>query len=410
MALSASLAGPATVTVPASAQWAADAPKPVRAQIRVTPQQSGTPYELFGVSFADALNGHAVGVSGTIVRTADGGSTWAAQTAPVKSHPDGTVEDLTGVSFPDAGHGYAVGSDGSLLATSDGGATWVGQTPPPPLEISGAVVNWAFRGVSFADAEVGAVVGGTTGIITTTDGGSTWTAYGNPRFGSLMAVSSIDRLHAHAAGWSGHAEEGIPFVTIATEDGGRTWEPRAADFGPGVDPLNFNAVDFTDPMHGHAVADGGRIVATADGGRTWKLQRSSGVEVLSGVAFSDARRGVAVGRVTLTGGVQRALVFATDDGGLNWTTRIVPETVRLSKAAFADHDTAYAVGCRADRQDNEPTPHCLDAAIVRIAFLPPPLPQSSGSSWLSAPVVGGAVLGVLMIAVLLGLRRRRALR
>jgi hypothetical protein len=172
--------------------------------------------------------------------------------------------------------------------------------------------------------------------------------------------------------------------------------------------LNFNAVDFTDPMNGHAVADGGRIVATADGGRTWTLQRSGGVELLSGVAFSDTRRGVAVGRVTLTTGVQRALVFATDDGGLNWTTRIVPETVRLSKAAFADHDTAYAVGCRADRQDNEPTPHCLDAAIVQIAFLPPPLPSSSGSSWLSAPVVAGAVLGVLMIAVLLGWRRRRA--
>ena len=63
-----------------------------------------------GVSMSDANNGVAVGVSGKIVYTSDGGDTWtAASTTNV-----GTTI-MTGVSMSDANNGVAVGVSGLSL-------------------------------------------------------------------------------------------------------------------------------------------------------------------------------------------------------------------------------------------------------------------------------------------------------
>ena len=52
-----------------------------------------------GVSFTDANNGTAVGDSGTILRTTNGGTNWTSQSS-------GTTNWLYGVSFTDANNGY----------------------------------------------------------------------------------------------------------------------------------------------------------------------------------------------------------------------------------------------------------------------------------------------------------------
>jgi photosystem II stability/assembly factor-like uncharacterized protein len=385
----------------------AAAPTRVPAQIRATVQEVGTPYELFGVSFPDATHGHLVGTVGTILATTDGGVSWAPQAAPLSPGDDGATEVVDGVSFVDPRHGHAVGSGGTLLATSDGGTTWIAQPKPPPAVLDGQAVAWSFRDVSFSDPDTGYVIGGRGSILSTVDGGASWKVFSEPGFGNLMAVTSIDRLNGQAVGWSGHVAGGIPFITVATADGGTTWEPRSGQFAPGVDALNFNAVSFPDALHGFAVGDQGRIVATSDAGHTWTLQRAGGTEVMTGVAFTDARRGVAVATVTLTTGVQKALVFGTDDGGSTWVSRFAPDTVRLrGGVAFADHSTAYAVGCRRDGPGAGPEkPDCQDGALVKVAFFDQPAAAtgSSGSGrllWLLVAVGvavvvvgGGAVLG-----------------
>jgi photosystem II stability/assembly factor-like uncharacterized protein len=71
---------------------------------------------LVGVSFTDANTGTAVGDSGTILRTTDGGTTWTTQ----RSDPN---QILFGVSFTDANTGTVVGWDvgdsGIILRTTD---------------------------------------------------------------------------------------------------------------------------------------------------------------------------------------------------------------------------------------------------------------------------------------------------
>jgi len=121
-------------------------------------QNSGTTDHLYSVHFpVDALTGYAVGQSGTILKTANGGATWDTLTS-------GTTRWLWSVHFPvDASTGYVVGSFGTILKTTNGGANWVSQT-------SGTTAN--LYSVHFpVDALTGYAVGGNGTILKTTDGG-----------------------------------------------------------------------------------------------------------------------------------------------------------------------------------------------------------------------------------------------
>ena len=91
----------------------------MNAQVRSdwSAQDSATRKTLLGVDFVDANNGWAVGWSGTIVGTTNGGATWIHQTS-------GTTEQLRAVDFIDPSNGWSVGESGTILGTTDGGATW----------------------------------------------------------------------------------------------------------------------------------------------------------------------------------------------------------------------------------------------------------------------------------------------
>src|SRR5207249_962241 len=90
------------------------------------PLPQGNP--LYAVALPDAINGIAVGEDATILRTTDGGAHWALQT----SGYEGAGVQLFAVSLTDASHGTAIGSNfffsgggnAVVLRTTDGGSTW----------------------------------------------------------------------------------------------------------------------------------------------------------------------------------------------------------------------------------------------------------------------------------------------
>jgi photosystem II stability/assembly factor-like uncharacterized protein len=84
------------------------------------PQNSGTTNNLNSVYFTDANTGYAVGDSGTIIKTNDGGDNWGIQSS-------GTSADLYSVQFTDSLTGYAVGDSSIILKTIDGGENWIDQ-------------------------------------------------------------------------------------------------------------------------------------------------------------------------------------------------------------------------------------------------------------------------------------------
>lgn len=84
------------------------------------------------VQFVDGQTGFAVGDSGTILKTTDGGKVWNRQNG-------GTVRHLYGVCFTDAKTGHVIGARDAILRTTNGGHDWVnsslGVGPDDVIEI-----------------------------------------------------------------------------------------------------------------------------------------------------------------------------------------------------------------------------------------------------------------------------------
>jgi photosystem II stability/assembly factor-like uncharacterized protein len=117
---------------------------------------------LFGVRFANATDGFAVGLEGKIVKTTDGGKTWAftAQDLSVFS-----TDPFYAIKLLGDGQGWIVGGASRILQLRNG--DW----KAAPMSSQSAV--W-LRAVDFLDENNGWIVGGYGMILHTTDGGKTW--------------------------------------------------------------------------------------------------------------------------------------------------------------------------------------------------------------------------------------------
>ena len=83
-------------------------------------ENSGTRQRLYDVACLSALRCEAVGAAGTIVSTADGGSTWRAQANPLR----GSSTALYQIACVAPGSCYVIARPDTILVTHDGGAAW----------------------------------------------------------------------------------------------------------------------------------------------------------------------------------------------------------------------------------------------------------------------------------------------
>jgi photosystem II stability/assembly factor-like uncharacterized protein len=307
-------------------------------------QVSPTNQNLNSVVFVDTSNGWAVGDSGTIIHTIDGGSNWTLQTS-------GTVIPLRSVKFPDVNHGWAVGGryswegnlEGCVLHTTDGGEVWTTQVSDTGLCLSGvdfADVNngWAV-GTQYADTVRGFV-------LHTTDGGVTWTPQDSIARRPLYSVDFVDTNNGWVVGGDAviTPDGGYEYrLILHTTDGGGTWARMDRDAMPLV------CVTFVDTNHGWAAGIvcarwGCRsiIVFTTDGDNTWvdELDSDSSGCLFTGLNFVDASNGWAVcGRAYIgrSFGIHR-----TRDGGVTWT--VEDGTASLQSVHAVDRYHAWAVG------------------------------------------------------------------
>ncbi|HEX6597057.1 MAG TPA: YCF48-related protein, partial [Acidimicrobiales bacterium] len=255
------------------------------------------------VQFVDASTGWAVGSDGIVLHTADGGTSWRRQQLPpldsisgLGPGPGGTDlraphwDDLTSVSFPDARSGVVVGPGGTILSTADGGTTW---------QWRGDRRFGGLNAVAFADRQHGQAVGlMVTGLsqyvtVATADGGTTWEMRQPPprnrsANASFLGVSFLDAQRGYIAGDSGRI--------LATADGGQTWFEQRGDTTE-----TFRDIDFGDDRRGIAAGatnfsgdSRASLVATADGGQTWTTRLLDGLTVWA-VDFATPTTAYAVG-------------------------------------------------------------------------------------------------------------------
>src|SRR5215813_7544079 len=117
---------------------------------------------LFGVHFLNATEGTAVGLEGKVVKTTDGGKTWAYTAEDLAAFD---TAPLYAVRLFDDGTGWIVGASGRVLQLRDG--DWKNAPLGRPL------TTW-LRSIDFFNEDNGWIVGGYGTILHTTDGGKSW--------------------------------------------------------------------------------------------------------------------------------------------------------------------------------------------------------------------------------------------
>ncbi len=201
---------------------------------------------LTAIYMHDAETGWAVGHDAVIVRTADGGETWAkVHEAPEEELP------LLDVWFRDGQRGFAVGAYGYALATGDGGETWT----PHAISEDDFHLNAL---VPASDRETGSqrlYIAAEAGIIYRSDnGGETWRELPSPYAGSWFGGLALDENQVLLAGLRGHL--------FRSEDGGASW----TEIPTGTQATLTGAVHHPS---GVIVVTGleGSVLTSRDGGR-----------------------------------------------------------------------------------------------------------------------------------------------
>ncbi|OGI42460.1 MAG: hypothetical protein A2V92_00155 [Candidatus Muproteobacteria bacterium RBG_16_65_31] len=144
----------------------------------------------------------AVGERGTVLVSDDRGQSWRGAQTP-------TSATLTAVYFHDARHGWAVGHDAVILRTQDGGETWA-LVHSAPREEKPLLDVW------FASADSGIAVGAYGLAYATQDGGRSWRP--------LKVLADDMHLNALARGSGGRLYIAGEAGTLArSTDGGRSW-------------------------------------------------------------------------------------------------------------------------------------------------------------------------------------------
>ena len=228
---------------------------------------------------------------------------------------------LRGISAASDRVVWASGADGTVLRTTNGGDSWA-RVPVPGAE------RLDFRDIDAFDDKVAYALsignGDLSRIYKTTDGGGSWIlqlANTDPRiFLDAMAFWSEDRGIAYSDAVD---QQFVIFMTA----NGRTWERLPAGILPPALPNEgaYAASGTNVAVHEDHVWIGttaSRVLHSADRGRTWTIAptaipTSASAGIFS-IAFRDARHGIAVGGDyrNESGAVDNAAV--TSDGGLTW--------------------------------------------------------------------------------------------
>lgn len=196
------------------------------------------------------------GNHGLVLRSGDGGVTWARQELP--EWP--ALIDLA--VCPD-GRFAALAAEGQVLVSTDGGLSW--QSHPIETEESP-------QGISCDPRDRLWVVGSFSTIMVSEDGGSSWDDRSIGDDTIFTTVQFIDEQHAVIFGEFGS--------NVWSADAGDTWTVR--------DPLpnEFYAQDawFADARTGWVAGLAGQIQYTADGGASWSLQQTPTLAPIYGLA------------------------------------------------------------------------------------------------------------------------------
>ena len=348
--------------------------------------------------------GYAVGDFGTVLRTDDGGVTWAGLPSGVSQSlgllqvlgPDSFVvgggcvvrrsddggksfrriyfvapsckEPVSALTFSSSAVGYLALADGTLLSTADAGASFALKTAVPGSRSSAQAGQATPTDLTFVSDTTGYVATTAGQINVTTDGGGSWKSVIDVQR-PIRDITFVDAKRGFAVGDDS--------LVLRTSDGGATWKavplgaasvnlssircvPGATEAGAscllssakgdviarttdGGDKFDI-ITPSTDPVFAADFAGATRVVAGGQSGAV-VLSDDGGskfVRLGSPVTGIFTRMRAAVGGAAFAAGEDGALARSTD-AGASWSRVSVPTSESVVDVAFASPTTGYAL-------------------------------------------------------------------
>lgn len=289
---------------------------------------------LNAVFFESSLVGYTVGNGGVILKTSDGGTTWATVSS-------GTSSNLAAVYS--AGNSLYVLTSDSFRRSLDGGITWTAASVSSRETV-------ALTNMWFADQNTGYICGiGYDGLILlvsdsiwkTTDGGLTWQV--SRSASTIEDFYILWRLHGSTA--SNVWVSGYQGLTGAiTKWNGTTWTGSLLNDAESIYGTHVeNALEAWCVGPFATSTTQTNAYHTTNGGTSWtSMNIGSAADTLRAVWFVDANNGWVAGTSGLAG-----VIYHTSNGGntaANWSLENPDTSATIEALHFVDANTGWAVG------------------------------------------------------------------
>jgi photosystem II stability/assembly factor-like uncharacterized protein len=292
-------------------------------------QNSGTTKDLNSVIFVDSTTGYAVGDSGIILKTYNGGLLWSTLIS-------GTINNLWSVYFTDINTGYTVGANGTILKTSNAGLNWT--------KLSSGVPQ-ALYSTFFINQNVGFAVGGggygSMGIVLkTTDGGMTWNSktLGSFSLSCFLSVVFTSPDTGYICGGFDAFQIDAALI-LQTTNSGESWRKLLFEYSNSKF-LGLNSISFNYENMGYVVGTIGRILKSSNIDTIWTEQTSGTSFNLNSVTFTTKTLGItscyAVG--------MQGTILKNYNGNDSWVSQTSGTSENLNSVTFVNANKGYIVG------------------------------------------------------------------
>ncbi|HEX2787148.1 MAG TPA: YCF48-related protein [Ignavibacteria bacterium] len=278
----------------------------VQAQSGWVQQVSNTDKLLKSVYFVNPNTGYAVGHTGRVLKTIDGGATWTVSTLIDNSE----ISNLFCVHFFNENTGI-VGSR-KIFRTTNGGSTWGAVYTLNPEDTVHAVF--------FYNNEVGYAAVNFGRILKTINGGSTWTEQGLEDDHYAVYFPSLDTGYVVGDDQTYH-----------TYNGGVVWTLSLVKFFN-----DLQSITCFDSKTCVTCGKGGYIYKSTNAGVNWNQVNLGTTDDF----YSVTKRPDSV----LFIGGQGGTILKSTSKGDNWTTQTSNTNQTLYSIYFVNNFTGYAVG------------------------------------------------------------------
>ncbi|MEG8947464.1 protein kinase domain-containing protein [Rosettibacter firmus] len=270
--------------------------------------ESNVKNNLNSIFFVDEKNAIAVGDSGTIIISNDGGQTWKQKPVNIKSN-------LSDLYISPSGRTIIIGDSSTII---------YGKNLLDSLQLLPIQKDFTFFRINFIDEHTGFITGNKGVILKTINGGINWYKVNTNTNSLIFDIDFFDDRRGFAVGWNG--------LILKTTNGGETWT-RIDNV---LTDNYLKSIDLERNGFGIIVGGDATVLRTTNYGEEWEFKKIADVGALQKVSF------ISKNYVALIG--TKGTFMISKDKGANWDLVDIHNFTNMNDMALNYNGHIFLVG------------------------------------------------------------------